>query len=85
MICKGDHWSAKCPHKSILQDIVPESAATSNNNDFFVDKMNILRYFFQKGSTGAYRPPALRAGANSASTAGKKMDSGKGKGLNLTY
>jgi hypothetical protein len=25
--CKGDHWSAKCPHKDLLQDKINETSA----------------------------------------------------------
>lgn len=29
-LCKGDHWSAKCPHKDLLQDKVIESNSRGN-------------------------------------------------------
>lgn len=60
--CKGDHWSAKCPHKDLLQDKVSSEPAAKD-----VQLNN-------QGSSGAYKPPSMRAGASSSTTAGKKPD-----------
>jgi translation initiation factor 3 subunit G len=51
--CKGDHWSAKCPHRDLLQDKVTIGATKDAG-----------------ASSGAYKPPSMRAGAGGASAAG---------------
>ncbi|RNA38149.1 eukaryotic translation initiation factor 3 subunit G [Brachionus plicatilis] len=62
-LCKGDHWSAKCPHKDILE---AKLAAEANQKETAAS-----------ASTGAYVPPSRRPGANALTTAGKKVDFGK--------
>ena len=39
--CKGDHWSAKCPHKDLLQDKMNETAAKGlfGNMNYIKDKL----------------------------------------------
>jgi translation initiation factor 3 subunit G len=63
--CKGDHWSSRCPHKDLLQDKMgSEPVATAKDSQSS-----------QGGQAGgAYKPPSMRAGASSASQAGKKLD-----------
>jgi hypothetical protein len=34
--CKGDHWSAKCPHKDLLQDKINETSAKGLLKMFFI-------------------------------------------------
>jgi len=64
--CKGDHWSAKCPHKDLLQDRVVESSRPDTGAGL-------------SSSSNAYKPPSARSGAIPSSFSGKgKFDSGKG-------
>ena len=68
--CKGDHWSAKCPLKDILQDKIDskaESAAAA-----------VATAAGGAGGKSAYVPPSMRAGASTTSKFGSKFDSGKG-------
>lgn len=66
--CKGDHWSAKCPLKDILQDKINESNAKEAANTAP-----------SSGSTNqAYKPPSMRAGASGKFDASKKFDSKSG-------
>lgn len=65
--CKGDHWSAKCPLKDILQDkIDSKEAVTAAANQAAA------------GKTGSYVPPSMRSGATASSKFGSKFDSAKG-------
>lgn len=64
--CKGDHWSAKCPHKDLLADKVPESTGGSKND--------VKAGSGGADAGGAYKPPSMRAGASQSSTTGKKPD-----------
>lgn len=66
--CKGDHWSAKCPLKDILQDKINESNAK--------DAASSVP---SSGSTNqAYKPPSMRAGASGKFDPSKKFDSKAG-------
>lgn len=56
--CKGDHWSAKCPHKDLLSANEPSKDAQSGGS----------------GSGTAYKPPSMRAGVSQSTLAGKKPD-----------
>jgi len=60
--CKGDHWSAKCPHKDILQEkFEPKETVTATAGS----------------GSQAYKPPSMRAGAGAKFDSGKKFESGK--------
>lgn len=63
-LCKGDHWTSKCPHKDILEAKLANEA-------------NSKAEATTTGSAGAYVPPSKRPGASAASTLGKKVDFGK--------
>jgi translation initiation factor 3 subunit G len=76
--CKGDHWSAKCPHKDLLQDKMSFDVASSKDS-------SSLASGGPGGSKTAYVPPSMRAGASAggsaASRPGSKFsDFGKGPG-----
>ncbi|CAF0828290.1 unnamed protein product [Brachionus calyciflorus] len=62
-LCKGDHWSAKCPHKDILEAKLAAEASAKETGS--------------TTASGAYVPPSKRAGASAASVAGKKVEFGK--------
>ena len=85
-LCRGDHWSAKCPHKDLLEGkILNESRGEKGNFNVFLNKIKLeFLYYIDVGgasSGGAYKPPSMRAGAPQASSApGKKMDFGGGRG-----
>lgn len=72
--CKGDHWSAKCPHKDILQDKVnmadAAAAAARSAGDTRAEGLS-------SGASGAYKPPSARSGATPSAFSGKggKFDS----------
>jgi len=63
--CKGDHWSAKCPLKDILQDKMDSKEA-----------VNQAANATAAGGKSTYVPPSMRGG-NTASSArfGSKFDS----------
>jgi len=65
--CKGDHWSAKCPLKDILQDKIDTKEAVS-----------AAASQAASGGKSTYVPPSMRAGASSTSKFGSKFDSSKG-------
>lgn len=65
--CKGDHWSAKCPHKDLLQDKMVNEPVKETSAGGGAGGSGV-------GAGGAYKPPSMRAGASQASTAGKKPD-----------
>jgi translation initiation factor 3 subunit G len=75
--CKGDHWSAKCPHKDLLQDKINEPSANKESLSS------------GQGSNGkqAYVPPSMRSGAAPASSrpGTKFSDFGKGPGNKDDY
>lgn len=62
--CRGDHWSAKCPLKDILQEKQVEKEAVTASQQVTSGK-------------SAYVPPSMRLGASSGSKFGSKFDSGK--------
>lgn len=66
--CKGDHWSAKCPLKDILQDKIDSKEAAAA----------AAPAAGGAGGKSAYVPPSMRAGASSTSKFGSKFDTGKG-------
>lgn len=68
--CKGDHWSAKCPHKDLLQDKLSEPSRENLAGG-------------TGSSNQAYKPPSMRSGApqSAGSRPGTKFsDFGKGPG-----
>lgn len=73
--CKGDHWSAKCPHKDLLQDKINEPSAKESLSSRPGD------------AKAAYVPPSMRSGAaTSSSRPGTKFsDFGKGPGNKDDY
>lgn len=64
-LCKGDHWSAKCPHKELLEGRMSEQAAKEASTKPAAESSSA-------GAGGAYKPPSLRAGAPAAA-AGKRF------------
>lgn len=73
-VCRGDHWTAKCPHKDLFQDRVMDSR---------VEPSRVTA----DSTSGAYKPPSMRNGAAAAqmpssSTRGGKFDSGRGGAFN---
>lgn len=71
-ICKGDHWTTRCPYKDTLQPLQenlkegekkPEAAAGTTGTGSTVSK------------TGKYVPPSLRDGANKGR--GESMNNSK--------
>jgi len=71
-LCKGDHWSAKCPHKDILQDRFAQESISSNKPSEQVGTG-------LSSSSGVYKPPSARSGATPSSFGSKgKFDSSKG-------
>jgi len=70
--CKGDHWTAKCPHKEMLQDRVTEPANPVRSES--TGGLNT-------GGTGVYKAPGSRLGATGSvmpGGRGGKFDMGKG-------
>lgn len=62
--CKGDHWSAKCPLKDILQDKIDSKEAVSSAANQAA-----------AGGKSAYVPPSMRSGASASNKFGSKFDS----------
>lgn len=67
--CKGDHWSAKCPLKDILQDKIDSKEAAA---------AAAIAPAAGAGGKSTYVPPSMRAGASATSKFGSKFDTGKG-------
>merc|ERR1712142_1097943 len=64
-VCKGDHWTTKCPYKESLQplkDIEEKEKAKDN-----VDAPAPMADMSKKGGS-TYVPPSLRGGAGAAGT-----------------
>lgn len=67
-VCKGDHWTTKCPYKESLQPLkdIEEKEKAKDNVDSGPGQMPDLA----KGGPGGskYVPPSLRGGAGAAGT-----------------
>jgi len=66
--CRGDHWSAKCPHKDLLLPMaeMKESAASG--------KAGTPTSAAPGGAGGAYRPPSVRSGADPRGPGGARFE-----------
>jgi len=65
-VCKGDHWTTKCPYKESLQplkDIEEKEKAKDN-----VDAAPPMADLASKPGGSKYVPPSLRGGAGAAGT-----------------
>ncbi|KAK0555258.1 translation initiation factor eIF3 subunit g [Tilletia horrida] len=75
-LCKGDHFTTKCPYKDTLEGIpgATDAAADADGNflpDKDADPTNPAVAAAAGGGTGKYVPPSMRAGANRG--AGERM------------
>lgn len=82
-LCKGDHWSAKCPHKDLLEGKILNEGGRGkfklvSRFMIFLPAWDYCHKDTGASSGGAYKPPSMRAGASQSSSTGKKMDFGKG-------
>jgi len=82
-LCKGDHFTTKCPYKDTLEGI-PGATDTAADDGFLADKdadptNPAVAAAAGAGGTGKYIPPSMRAGANRGP--GERMGGGPG-GLN---
>jgi len=67
--CKGDHWTTKCPHKSLYEEIERRKDEADSLKKPEVSSSS------GGGADGAYKPPSMRSGAASqAGASGKKFE-----------
>merc|ERR1712168_187793 len=76
-VCKGDHWTTKCPYKDSLQPLkeIEEKEKQAEN----VDTSTMAAEIAAKTGVGAgptkYVPPSLRGGADGKERRGETMSS----------
>lgn len=76
-VCKGDHWTTKCPYKDSLQPLkeIEDKEKQSENMDPSAMSAEIAK---SNGGTtvgGKYVPPSLRAGVDGKERRGETMNS----------
>jgi len=71
--CRGDHWSAKCPHKDLLLPMseMRDSSAAG-------PKPGTPGTTATAATGGAYKPPSMRQGDSMGRGTGPRFDPGKG-------
>ncbi|XP_074654733.1 eukaryotic translation initiation factor 3 subunit G-like [Tubulanus polymorphus] len=81
-ICKGDHWTTKCPYKdtlSPLADALGEGGAATEPKDGAASTATTpatpAAAATAASKTGKYVPPSLRGGAGAAKGRGETMQS----------
>ncbi|KAK6194710.1 hypothetical protein SNE40_000293 [Patella caerulea] len=62
-ICKGDHWTTKCPYKDTLAPL-QEQLTEDPNKKLAGESTGALQAPSSAPKTGKYIPPSLREGAN---------------------
>lgn len=74
-VCKGDHWTTKCPYKDSLQPLkeIEEKEKQAENLDTNVMAAEIAAK--TGGGPSKYVPPSLRAGTDGKERRGETMSS----------
>jgi len=76
-LCKGDHFTSKCPHKDVLAPLGGDADAGADDEGPAAEGFSSGLGGVSSGAPGKYVPPSMRAGGRGA---GEMMGRGGGSG-----